>query len=344
VNVVYPDGPPAATDPGNAFGWQIETDLDVEWAHAIAPGATINLVVAKSNQDADIFSAQKYVADHALGDSVSQSFGENEACLGTVLTNKTSAAFAQMGARGQTVFASSGDDGAAQSTCDGDHLVLAVSSPANDPGVTAVGGTSLVAQPGTGSPNVDHGDYISESVWNEYALFGSRTASGGGVSTLVKMPKYQQGVGGSLASGKRLLPDVAYNAAIQGGVIVAAFCPAFVCGADVNTFFRVGGTSAGSPQWAGLAALAAQAAGQQSGIGPINPILYKLGTGPTASTYFHDVTTGNNTVPAAFTGTGNPVTGYNAGTGWDASTGFGSPKANTLVWALAATVGNGPKR
>ena len=102
------------------------------------------------------------------------------------------------------------------------------------------------------------------------------------------------------------------------------------------------GTSAGSPQWAALAALAAQVAGR--GIGPINPLLYKLGAGSNASTYFHDVTTGNNTVPAAFTGTGQPVTGYNAGSGWDATTGLGSPKANTLVPALAATAGNGPQR
>jgi subtilase family serine protease len=332
VNVIYPDGAPAPTDPNNEFGWRVETDLDVEWAHAVAPAATINLVVAKSNQDADIFSAQKYVADRALGDAVSQSFGENEACMGTVLLNKTSAAFAQMGARGQSVFASSGDDGAAQSTCDGDHLVLAVSSPAVDQGVTAVGGTSLVAKPGTAVPNVDNGDYISESVWNEYAMFGSRTASGGGVSTLFRAPKYQQSVPALANEKMRWVPDVAYNAAIQGGVIVAV----------AEGFFRVGGTSAGSPQWAGLAALGAQVAGQ--GLGPINPILYQLGTGSNASTYFHDVTTGNNTVPAAFTGTGSPVTGYNAGAGWDASTGLGSPKADTLVPALAATAGNGPKR
>jgi len=252
VNVIHPDGPNSPTTLDNAFGWQVETDLDVEWAHAIAPGATINLVVAKSNNDADILSAQKYVADQALGDSVSQSFGENEACMGTVLDNKSSAAFAQMGARGQTVFASSGDDGAAQSTCDGDHLVLAVSSPATDPGVTAVGGTQLTAKSGTGAPNVDNGDYISETTWWEYNTFGGRTSSGGGVSTLIRVPKDQQGHSTPLANGMRLLPDVAYNAAIQGGVIVLVPCTLDTCGITGIGAFRVGGTSAGSPQWAGL--------------------------------------------------------------------------------------------
>ena len=81
LNVIYPDGPPLPTDPNNAFGWAAETTLDVSWAHAIAPAATIDLVVAKSNNDADILSATQYVADHNLGDVVSQSFGEAEQCM-----------------------------------------------------------------------------------------------------------------------------------------------------------------------------------------------------------------------------------------------------------------------
>ena len=79
VNVIYPDGPPSPTDPSNAAGWKGETTLDVQWAHTIAPAATIDLVVAKSNDDADILSATKYVSDHNLGDVLSQSYGEAEA-------------------------------------------------------------------------------------------------------------------------------------------------------------------------------------------------------------------------------------------------------------------------
>jgi subtilase family serine protease len=134
----------------------------------------------------------------------------------------------------------------------------------------------------------------------------------------------------------RWIPDIAYNAAIQGGVITIAFCPAFVCGADGLVAFRVGGTSAGSPQWAGLTALAAQLA--HARVGSLNPVLYTLGRTPfVASALFHDVLVGNNTVPAEFTGTGVAITGYSAGPGWDAVTGWGSPKADRLVPVLAVS-------
>jgi subtilase family serine protease len=337
VNVVFPDGQPSATDPSNAFGWQIETDLDVEWAHAIAPGAKINLVVAKSNDDSDILSATRYVDKKKLGDVISQSFGENEACVDPTLLSSQTALFAHMtNVNHQTLLASAGDDGAGQLSCDGTHLVLATSSPAVDPNVTAVGGTALVAQPGTASPNVDNGDYIGESVWNEYSMFGDRTSTGGGGSTLFARPSYQSVINGNVKNdGMRWIPDVAYNAAIQGGVIVAAHCPAFVCGADVNTFFRVGGTSAGSPQWAGLVALAAQEAGHS--LGAINPTLYALGSSQNAGAYYHDVVNGENTVPADFTGTHFQIIGYPANANWDASTGWGSPKADAIVPALAGS-------
>lgn len=338
VNVIAPYGVDA-TSPDNAFGWQIETDLDVEWAHAIAPGATINLVVAKSNDDADILAATQYVDSHNLGDVISQSYGENEACMTPALLTAQAATFAHMtNVNHQTLLASAGDDGAAQSTCDGTRLVLATSSPATDANVTAVGGTSLTAQPGTRTPNVDNGDYIGETVWNEYAWFGDRTSTGGGGSAFVARPSYQSVINGNVKNdGMRWVPDVAYNAAIQGGVIVAARCPAGVCDPNVavNTFFRVGGTSAGSPQWAGLVALADQVAGHR--LGGINPRLYALGASNDAGSYYNDVKKGENTVPADFTGTHFQVIGYPANANWDASTGWGSPKAGALIPALAGS-------
>ena len=96
LTIVQPDGPPSPTDPGNAFGWAGETTLDVTWAHAIAPGAKILLVVAKSNNDSDILSATKWVADNNAGDVVSQSFGEAEQCMGTALLNQQHAIFSQL--------------------------------------------------------------------------------------------------------------------------------------------------------------------------------------------------------------------------------------------------------
>jgi subtilase family serine protease len=91
-------------------------------------------------------------------------------------------------------------------------------------------------------------------------------------------------------------------------------------------WYVVGGTSASSPQWAGLVAIADQIAGQ--GLGQINQTLYTLASGANYSTYFYDVTNGNNQ-------TDPTIPGFNATTGWDPVTGLGTPNAATLVPALA---------
>jgi subtilase family serine protease len=97
-------------------------------------------------------------------------------------------------------------------------------------------------------------------------------------------------------------------------------------------FFGFSGTSCGSPQWAALAAIANQVARHR--LGGINPTLYALGQSSAESSVFNDVTVGNNSVPAPFS-----ITGFSAGSGWDQATGWGSPKANNLVPALAAASG-----
>ena len=314
LNVIAPNGV-GATDSGNLFGWGVETSLDVEWAHVIAPAATIDLVIAKTNDDADILSATKYAIDHNLGDVISQSFGEAEACMNPTLLAQQHSLFSKATQKGTTLFASSGDNGAAQPTCDGSSLFKSAGTPASDPLVTSVGGTSLLA-------NGISGAYGSETTWND--AFG---ASGGGFSTIYGRPNYQTGV---VNGSQRGVPDVAYNAAVIPGVIVRAFCPAFVCGTDGSVYFRVGGTSAGSPQWAGLAALADQIANDR--LATINPTLYMLAK-KNLSLYFHDITTGNND----FAG----ITGFAATTGWDAATGWGSPLAGNVVPALANNATNG---
>jgi hypothetical protein len=75
---------PSRYDP-NQVSWAGEISLDVEWTHAVAPYATLDLVLAKSNQDADILSVTKYAVDHNLGDVISQSFGENKSCVDPAL-------------------------------------------------------------------------------------------------------------------------------------------------------------------------------------------------------------------------------------------------------------------
>lgn len=105
-------------------------------------------MLAKTNQDTDILSAIKYAVDNNLGDVISMSFGEAETCVGAPGPDLISAyhdVFVSATQKGITLFASSGDQGAAQPTCDGNSWMLSASNPASDPLVTGVGGTELHA-------------------------------------------------------------------------------------------------------------------------------------------------------------------------------------------------------
>jgi subtilase family serine protease len=329
LQIVAPFGVPAF-DPNddNQVGWGIETTLDVEWAHAIAPGANIVLALAKSNNDSDILDVQRYVVDHDLGDVVSQSFGEAEQCMDPTLLSQSHTVFQQAVAKGMTLFASSGDSGAAQPGCNpGDPALFAASTPASDPDVTGVGGTTLTADTSTGA-------YQGETAWTE--PFGCNppavastdvNCSGGGFSTVFSRPGFQNAVQKNAARG---VPDVAYNAGVSGGVLIkCGFCNEIFAGApaDAPIFFIIGGTSAGTPQWSALTAIADQIAHQR--LGSINPSLYSLAQAKKHyAAGFHDITAGNNDV-AEIGG------GYDAGTRWDPVTGLGSPDAAKLLPLLA---------
>ncbi|MBV8256387.1 MAG: S53 family peptidase [Actinobacteria bacterium] len=330
---VAPQGVPTfdPSDP-NQVGWAEEITLDVLWAHAMAPAANIVLVEAKSNQDADILAATKYAVDNNLGDVISQSFGEAETCVDPTILTQEHTVFGNATDKGMTLFASSGDSGSSQFSCDGNSAILAASSPASDPYVTGVGGTTLNA-------NDPDGAYIGETAWTE-PLFGCNppaidpndvNCSGGGYSTIYSRPSWQASMvkGGQPHPG-RGVPDVAYDAGVNGGVLTHCSVCNLLFGLPTNAavFFIFGGTSAGSPQWAALAADADQIAGHR--IGNINQSLYQLAQAPPKySADFHDVTTGNNDVVEINN------QGYNAGTGWDAVTGLGTPNAANLLPALA---------
>jgi subtilase family serine protease len=322
------DVPAFDIDNPTQFGWAGEISLDVQWAHAMAPGAAINLVEAASNSDADLFAATKYAVDHKLGDVISQSFGEAESCVDPALLSQEDALFAKAAKEGMTLFASTGDSGAAQPSCDGSSAVFEAPFPASDPNVTAVGGTTLNADPVTGS-------YIGETAWTEPLSgcnfpavdFNDLNCSGGGFSTLFARPAWQKQLGkGSPARG---VPDVAYDAGVNGGVLthIGWLLAAFGFDPDAPLYITFGGTSAGAPQWAGLVADADQMAKRD--LGSINDNLYKLDAHLRGTAPFHDVTTGNNRV-AEIDGQG-----YDAGPGWDAVTGLGTPNAAVLVPALA---------
>jgi subtilase family serine protease len=319
-------------DPTNLdmIGWAEEISLDVLWAHAIAPRANITLVLSASDHDADIENARAYVVNNQLGDVISQSFGENESCEDPNLVAAQHQDFANATRNNVTVFASTGDSGAGQLTCDGSALVLAASTPATDPLVTAVGATQLEAagycltvlgcNPADNPPA---GTYEGEVVWNESATgFG---ASGGGFSVLYGGPSYQQG---TLHGGKqRGVPDVSYTGAVLHGVLTYLDIPGIPAG-----FYLFGGTSVGSPQWSAILAIADEKAGRDLGF--INKALYHIGQAPPhyAASFF-DVTSGNN----SFGG----VSGYSAGPGWDPATGLGSPDVPGLISYLIQFVSPG---
>ena len=317
---VAPDGlTPFNSSDDNMIGWAEEITLDVEWAHAIAPGANITLVLSSSNDDAAILSATQYAVDNRLGDVISQSFGEDERCMDQSALDQQHQIFVEATQKDITLFASSGDQGAAQPTCDNSSFSLAASTPASDPLVTGVGGTELQAAryclPSLGcdpSANPAPGTRLDEVVWNEFGSEGS----GGGYSVLFSEPYYQKGV----VSGKqRGLPDISYSAAVYHGVLVYINIPG-----DPTGWYLFGGTSAGSPQWAAILAITDQKAGRSLGF--INRGLYQIGKSGKYGTGLNDVTVGNNSVVEDV-----PVDGYEAGPGWDAASGLGSPKAEHLV-------------
>ena len=303
------------------LSWTIETSLDVEYAHAMAPGANIVLVVAATSSGDAINVAEQTAIARYPGSIMSQSFGSpeygvhaNNVQLLQAHDNYVAAQAAHI-----TVLASAGDFGATNGIATAN-----ASFPASDTLVTAVGGTEGNPYPGgllgcDVSTSTCSGSF-GEQVWNEPA-FGA--AGGGAPSLLFGVPSFQNGLG--LAA--RATPDISYNAAVNGGVLVvwSAEPPA--------GFFIVGGTSAGSPQWAAIAALANQlsAAGGHGPLGNLNRGLYALARSAAYSTDFHDVTTGNNRL------VGTPV-GFAAGTGWDDATGWGTPNVAALVPDLVKCV------
>jgi subtilase family serine protease len=294
---VVPEG---ATRPdASQIGWFIEQAIDVEWAHVIAPGANLVLVQAKTGDDADILNATKHAIDNNLGDIISMSFSEVESCPTAAFLADEHAAFQRAVANGISLVAASGDNGAAERSCDGKTLVAGVATPASDPLVTAVGGTTLVADPITGA-------YGSETAWSH---------SGGGFSAVYRRPGYQAPFQKNNAA--RGLPDVAWSADKFG------FGPSIVLGMK----FKASGTSVATAEWAGVAALAVEAAGRR--LGTFNISLYHAGKSNDAATRFHDITSGNNSSTA--------FQGASAGPGWDPVTGLGTPDVANLVAWIAAT-------
>jgi subtilase family serine protease len=315
-------------DPGIVSGEEPESDLDTQWAGAVAPGATIKLVISASTNSSDgvLLSAQ-YIVDHNLAPVATTSYGLCEALQGASEIAFYDNLLSQGAAQGITSFAVAGDAGAAD--CSDPNGATgsgrAVDNPCSSPNNTCVGGTQFddTANPSaywaaTNDP-VTLGSalsYIPEVAWNESgnSTGGSGLwSTGGGASSFFSKPSWQVAPGVP-ADGRRDVPDVSLSAAAHDGYLV------YMGGAS----FSFSGTSAAAPSFAGLMALVVQRTGSRQG--NANPAFYKLaaaqyaGSGPAV---FHDVKSGNNSVPG--------VTGSSCGTGYDQVTGLGSVDGAVLL-------------
>jgi pseudomonalisin len=320
-------------DPGIfSSGEETEADLDVEWSGAVARNAAIKFVVSKSTSSSDgVYLSAQYIVSHNLAPVMSMSFGLCEAALGSAGNGFIDSLWQQAAAQGITVFVSSGDSGAAG--CDSASASRAtqgraVSGLCSTPYSVCVGGTEFndTSNPslywartnasGTQSSAVS---YIPEVAWNESSA-GGLWATGGGASIIYAKPSWQTGTGVP-ADGKRDVPDVSLSSAGHDGYLIY----------QSGGLYVVGGTSASAPSFAGAMALVVQNSGARQG--NANTAFYSLATRQRAggASVFHDITSGNNSVPG--------LTGFAATAGYDQTTGLGSIDGLLLVshWSDATS-------
>ncbi|MFL5244660.1 MAG: hypothetical protein ACJ8FY_21370 [Gemmataceae bacterium] len=244
--------------PAANSGWISEIALDVEWAHAIAPGAKILLVEANTNSYADLMTAVDYAALQPGVSVVSMSWGGGEFSYETSLDNHF---VTPSGHNGVTFVVSSGDQGAP------------ASYPSSSPNVLTVGGTHLSLD--------SQNNILSESAWS---------GSGGGISQYEAQPAFQNGQIPQSAT-MRTSPDVAYDADPNSGFPVY---DSYNNGSQ-TPWSQWGGTSDAAPQWAALIAIANQGRAS-AGLGSLDgasqtlPMIYNM-----PSTDFHDITSGIST-------------------------------------------------
>jgi subtilase family serine protease len=328
--IIHPVGaiPPFDVNNSTMVGWAEETSLDVEYSHAMAPGANILLVetpVAETEGLVGIpkiVKAENYVIKNHLGDVISQSFGATEQTFPSKqsLLDQRSA-FVNAAKAHISVLASSGDAGATNAKNAAGSLFYThrvISWPSSDPLVTSVGGTQLHL-------NNAGARLLPDNVWNDTNLLGSLTSGGGGSSVIFKRPWYQNSVK-SVVGRRRGVPDVSLSAAVDGAALVQlGFLPS-------PGLYLIGGTSEASPLFAGVVAVADQAAGHDLGL--LNPKLYSLAAHHASGLV--DITIGSNTVTFTQGGSTHTVDGFAAVPGYDLSSGLGTVDGNQLVTELAA--------
>jgi subtilase family serine protease len=345
LQIVRPAGPVPPYNPSTTtmVGWAGETTLDVEWAHAAAPGAGLLLVETPVSETegatgfAQIVAAENDVVEHHLADVISQSFGANEKTFSSpTLLESLRGAFVAAAAADITVVASTGDTGASDyvtPTGENYSLTPTVTWPASDPLVTAVGGTRLslnAAGRRTAPDQVWNDSY--DRVANEF-VFGTPKphpdASGGGLSSIFSRPSYQADVA-SVVGDHRGIPDISMSAACSGLVDTYQSFG----GPTPPGWYYVCGTSEAAPLFAGVVALADQVAGH--GLGVINPALYAMQHAHAPGIV--PVARGNTTVSFDARGREHTVRGHAASAGYNLASGLGTVDAARFVPELARWV------
>jgi len=327
---------PNAKDPGIVKNDLPEADLDIEWAGAVARNA--NVIYVYSN---DVMLSVQYAIDQNLAPVVSTSYGlcELETPVSDALTLRSWAK--QGNAQGITWFSASGDSGGADCN-DVQNSGYSVDAPASIPEVTGVGGTEFQEGSGTFWNAANDANrasvlsYIPEAAWNDSAIDGTPSSTGGGASFFFSQPSWQTGLGVP-ADNARHVPDISMTAsADHDGYLV------YTSG-KLQVY---GGTSVPTPAFAGVAALLNQylvSSGAQSspGLGNMNPKLYSLAQ--SSPDIFHDIVNGDNivtvTCPARNRNCGAVAVGFSTGVGYDSVTGLGSVDTYKLVtgWNAAGS-------
>jgi subtilase family serine protease len=321
--VIQPAGKVPAFHPTeDRVSWAQETTLDVEWAHVMAPHASIVLAETPTSENEgttgfpQIVTAEKYVLRHHLGRVISQSFDATEPTFPSKTALMRLRGAYELAARDHvTVLAASGDNGATGYT---DNMVdlytrRVASWPATDPLVTAVGGTQLDLRASGTRRKPD-------TAWPE---------SGGGLSEFFARPSYQYGVR-AITGTRRGVPDISMDASCNSPV---AFYATFA--GNGGPWSTICGTSVATPLMAGIVALADQEAGKS--LGQINKALYELAARHDRGIV--DVVKGNNTQSFSQDGRFYTVVGFAARKGYDLVSGVGTVNAAYFVPELARLAG-----
>jgi kumamolisin len=288
---------------GRAGSGAAEVTLDIELQIALAPGASKIIVYEGPNSSTGVLDTYNRIATDNLAKQISTSWGLSEGQSGSTFIHSESAAFEQMAAQGQSIYAASGDSGAYDN-----GSTLSVDDPSSQPYMVGVGGTQLFVQ--------SDGSYDHETTWNVDGTVNGG-AGGGGVSSVWTIPGYQQGIASASSLSSRNVPDVSLNSDQYTGYSI-------YYKHNWNIF---GGTSCAAPLWAAFTALVNQGRtnnGKQA-LGFANPTIYQIAQGTNYDKDFHDIADGSTNFF------------YVAGTGYDNATGWGSFNGANLLAELTGS-------